>query len=116
MLAVASTDADKHGPVRAEVKSTAVLNSKSLALGGHIDRRTKRRIDSRSRWQSTRSSELKKKISKNFFGRQMAASADAADAPKRRFHVAVFVHEGGFVRGRFLPKRLSACCGVQVLH
>jgi hypothetical protein len=39
---VASTDAAKHGPVRAEVKSTAVLiNRMSLALGGHIDRRWK---------------------------------------------------------------------------
>ena len=35
---VASTDAARHGPVRAEVKSTAVLNRKSLARGGHIDR------------------------------------------------------------------------------
>ncbi len=36
---VASTDAAKHGPVRAAVKKTSVLNRKSLALGGHIDRR-----------------------------------------------------------------------------
>ena len=36
--AVASTDAAKHGPVRAEVKSTAVLNrTLSLTLGWHID-------------------------------------------------------------------------------
>jgi hypothetical protein len=51
-----------------------------LKCSGHIDRRMKRRIDSCRRWQSPRSSELKKKISKNFFDRQMVASVDATSA------------------------------------